>query len=416
MTDNSDSADGRTDSTQVGRADDACEPTREELAAANEHLRERIDDLEAALAEVQAMLAAESADTAENSPAATGDTDASEDGTAADPQLVTSGGQPTKVIGKLGDDQGIGVRGEATASSTVTYGVEGISQSWDVDAAGVRASASNGAKGLIAEADGNRGIEVSVTNDDAIYAETDDSAAVFGYNTATSGRAWGVRGDTMSTDINGYGVRGEALAGGSSKGVAGLTYGEDDGAAGVYGKSRGTSGFVHGVKGETDSSDGYGLYTPDDASVEGSMSVGKVGISAYLDGDQTIDHSTLTRVVFNNMVVDHFNGMDTSTGIYTIPEAGHYHVSFTINWSDKFDSGVPVTHRLEINDTPLAQGLNSVQRTAGNSRDPERNYSRTVFDLSSGDTVQVVVNQESGSSKDIFGSNQETYLTIHKVG
>jgi hypothetical protein len=372
-----------------------------------------VADLEAALADVQAALADESAET--DSSAA----DATESATASVAQLVTSGGQPTKVIGRLNDDQGIGVLGEATASSTPTYGVEGITQSSDNDAAGVRASAPNGGIGLVAEADGNRAIEVSVTDDDAVEAKTNGSAAaaaVFGTNTAASGQAWGVRGDTASTGDNAFGVRGEALDGsGAAKGVAGFTYGEDDGAAGVYGKSRGTSGFVHGVKGETDSPAGYGLYTPDDARVGGSIDIRNVGVSAYLSTNQTIDSGPTTTVEFDETIADHFDGLDTPTGVYTIPEAGDYHVSFTVNWVDSFDADVEITYDLSVGDATSFQGIELDTTTTRKNQEVTQTASRTLFDLTPGDPLGLSVSQDSGSQKTI-DSGRKTYLTVHKVG
>jgi len=428
MTDDTAPPNGVTDSNSTARKDDAPasgEPTREELAAANEQLRERVADLEAALADVQAAVADGSDNTTAESTAATGGAaDTSETETASDPQLVTSGGQPTKVIGKLDDDQGIGVLGEATATSTTTYGVQGLTQSSDADAAGVRASASNGALGIDAEAVDNYAIRASTTGESAIYAKTDGSFynAFEGINTSSSGPAWGVRGDTSSENSDAYGVKGNANSTSSSaspKGVGGETDASGDGAAGVEGVAAASSGVIYGVKGETNSSDGYGLYTPDDASVGGSVSVSKTGVSAYLaNGDQTVGTDTDTTVAFNETAADHFNGMDTSTGVYTVQEAGDYHVSFVIDWSSTFSAGIAIIYDLEINGDSSQQGLSADTTTSASGQQVCRTFSRTVFGLSSGDTIEVVVNQNSGSQKDIygFGDAQETYMTIHKVG
>lgn len=61
-----------------------------------------------------------------------GSTEQRETDTAAGgtPELLTAGGQPTKVIGSIADDNGIGVHGEATGSGT-TYGIRGDATSTD---------------------------------------------------------------------------------------------------------------------------------------------------------------------------------------------------------------------------------------------------------------------------------------------
>lgn len=51
------------------------------------------------------------------------------------------------------------------------------------------------------------------------------------------------------------------------------------GGTGVRGHAAADSGDTHGVVGQFDSPDGYGLFTPDDARVEGLLDVGTLGTS-----------------------------------------------------------------------------------------------------------------------------------------
>jgi len=102
--------------------------TRERPIAENQALRERIDELEVTLADIRDELvelksAHRNDDAGTVPPEASGATDTPR-------ELVTQGGSPTKVIGRLSDDGGIGVLGEATGSGD-TVGIKGMVDSTD---------------------------------------------------------------------------------------------------------------------------------------------------------------------------------------------------------------------------------------------------------------------------------------------
>lgn len=158
------------------------------------------------------------------------------------------------------------------------------------------------------------------------------------------------------------------------------------------------------------------LYADGNAAVSGHADIGSVGLSAYLGSNQTIQHATDTTVVFNATNVDHFGGYNTSTGQYTVQEDGVYHVSFTIDWQTNFSEGVNIDYELQINGSTGNQGIQADTTTSTSSQRVCRSFSRTVFGLSEGDTIEIVVSQDSGSTADIYGSGQETYLTIYKAG
>jgi hypothetical protein len=132
--------------------------------AENQRLRERVEQLEDALAEMCEQLAEvhEQFDGGGDEQRAVGGS-ASADATETG-ELVTSGGQPTKVIGKLPDTDGIGVYGEATGGGSVR-GVYGTVQTTD-----------NRARAIVGEA------------------------------TAASGRTYGVHGKTNSDESGAAGV------------------------------------------------------------------------------------------------------------------------------------------------------------------------------------------------------------------
>lgn len=62
-------------------------------------------------------------------------------------------------------------------------------------------------------------------------------------------------------------------SGGQSSKVVGK-FSDSNGGVGVYGHNTAGSGTTYGIWGEVDSADGHGLYTPNDAKVDGTFSVG----------------------------------------------------------------------------------------------------------------------------------------------
>ena len=139
-------------------------------------------------------------------------------------RITTSG--PFALDARSTSDAGVGVRGQATASSSATYGVVGASESPDGTGVGGFAFASAGTTY-------------------GVYGQIDSPAGsgVRGYASARSGEAYGVSGLTESVD--GVGVQGEAVAGtGKTYGVAGLSDSKDG--AGIFGGGTGRGGIFIG--------------------------------------------------------------------------------------------------------------------------------------------------------------------------
>ncbi|MGM0591912.1 MAG: hypothetical protein ACQETI_09860, partial [Halobacteriota archaeon] len=290
---------------------------------------------------------------------------------------------------------------------------------------------------------GTEAVTAEATSTTALRAETeggDGVAGVSGEAVGSTGETVGVEGVTQSSDSEAAGVRGSSTEG--NYGVDGRVYDDESNlptlasfeSAGVIGRTDKSGGWGvvgwsqnnFGVFARTDDADSSALYgfNPQGGvavnsqgilEVSEHVDVAKVGLSAYLDANQTIDSGIATTVVFDATNRDDFGGYDASTGVYTVQEAGDYHVSFTIDWQTNFSAGVNIDYELQINGE-FDGGIQADTKTATSDHRVCRGFSRTLFDLQEGDTLQVTVKQDSGSTADIWGQNQETYLTLHKVG
>jgi hypothetical protein len=321
-----------------------------------------------------------------------------------------------------------GVFGENTATSGWSWGVRGDTDSTDANATGVKgkANATSGSPtGVSGETSGG----------------ADGAAGVRGEARAGTGDTFGVDGETSSTASGAAGVRGSSTN--TNHGVEGRVY--DDASnlptlgggesAGVFGRSDKENGWaVNGwsrnysaVLGRTDDVDSVGLFGYNSASggvgvrsqgileVTEHVETGKTGLSAYCSTNQTISNSTVTTVIFDETNADHFAGYDTSTGVYTVRESGDYHVSFTIDWQTTFDAGTHISYELRINGSSSG-GIQADTTVGTDGQRVCRNYSRTLFSLDEDDTLEVTVQQQSGGPADVWGSDQESYLTLYKVG
>jgi hypothetical protein len=225
------------------------EETIEDLAAENRALREQVTDLAAALAEVREDLLAVKR---QNGTGTDGiQTTGVPEVDAETPVLVTSGGQPTKVIGRLSDTDGIGVLGEATGSGGASRGVLGQTASADPGATGVRGEA------------------------------TAASGATYGVHGTTNGdapvAAAGVFADAINTDATALRARAN---GGLGNGVDAQASAE--GYFGIYGQHTAPSGNnAYGVVAQTASPDAPAL-----------LALGSGGGAIDTNGNVTVNDST----------------------------------------------------------------------------------------------------------------------------
>lgn len=177
---------------------------------------------------------------------------------------TTQNSSTYKVLGEIATPDGTGVLGHNTATSGTAYGLEGVTDSPHASAAGLRGRAPNGGRGVHATASTGIGILSHSTDGPGVQASSDANYGGF-FSTGDGGLA-GLRALNFATsnpESIGYGVRASTDAVGS-------------GAAGIYGEASEGSGQTYGVRGISNSPDGYGLATPDDAKVGGTLVAGAI--------------------------------------------------------------------------------------------------------------------------------------------
>lgn len=184
---------------------------------------------------------------------------------------TSTSGQNRGVKGQSDSNQGTGVYGVATNSIGTTYGVYGEANSGTgygvygtaptIGTVGIASAATGYTYGVYGESSSSAGY--------GVYGEA-PARGVYGYATDTSGithgvvgkadspDSWAVYGTATHTTGSNVGVRGES-ASSSGTGVWAVAP-----ANGVVGHATKTSGTNYGVYGRTDSSSGYGVFSAGD--------------------------------------------------------------------------------------------------------------------------------------------------------
>jgi len=183
-----------------------------------------------------------------------------------------------------------GVRGTGTGGGK-NAGVLGVTESDEGRAAGVQAVATTGfANAILATAEGGNGVEATTSGG--------GSYGVWGRHTGTSktDRDYGVFGQTY-TEIDGVaGVKGkdDIDSAARSYGVAGETRSSAVGAAGVRGETTQSSGQTYGVEGETVSpvGDSAGVHGFADTTATGVLAESSSGIGLGVIGTATSSDSS----------------------------------------------------------------------------------------------------------------------------
>jgi len=135
---------------------------------------------------------------------------------------------------------GTGVYGEATATTGITYGVRGVSE-------------STSGNGVYGEATATTGTTYGVRGE----SESTSGVGVCGEATATTGQADGVRGKSYSEQ--GHGISGLAYSTtGGTSGVYGMS--SSSLGIGVEGSATSTTGSTYGVRGYSYSNSGTGVF------------------------------------------------------------------------------------------------------------------------------------------------------------
>ena len=182
----------------------------------------------------------------------------------------------------------------------------------------------------------NHGLEVTEQSSTGFsyglrgISDSEEGRGVFGLATATSGQNYGLWGKTESTE--GTGLSGTATAStGPTQGV--LAISKSDQGRGVFGRATSSTGDTIGVRGQSlssngtgvlgegdvgvrgeSSSGGFGLETPDDASVGGRLAT-RNGFLVDIDGNLNIIHEgDRSSGEAGNVVMGHSSNIVTSGG------------------------------------------------------------------------------------------------------
>jgi hypothetical protein len=370
----------------------------EDVVAANRELRARVDELETALTDLTEALAEGDQDDSKS------DVNRLSHEVDDTPELATSGGQPTKVIGRLSDTDGIGVLGEATGSGA-TNGVRGVT----------------GADGDTANNVYPRGV----------FGEATGSSRVFGVHGKASGPgAMGVVGQATSGSLQDYndtfpvGVVGETDYDTSETGV--------DGAAGVYGgTSASGTGDTYGVYADdlSASPNSLALYAKGRSRVSGIHEVGgwvdaakgyrgAIGSSAYFPANFSVT-SSFQRLPFNTLIADQRGEFDTNNNLFECAYDGAYVVELGLESVDSGDTSGNVYVEMEILQGSAGSNPASEQAIAWNFQpngtDFAKTFTKTIFGLKAGNQIAVKIRDTAGSLK-ITGSPDETFLVVRQVG
>lgn len=214
----------------------------ETLEAENEELRERLDELETALG--------------------TSQSDGENDGEAPIPMSRRGALAALAGAGVVG----VGATGTAAAQSDHDH----LGQSWvgSPGTRGLTVDLRNAGNAFV----GIAGRDTNDTSDIGVVGRTFSTSgdAVFGHATQSTGDTRGIVGRVDSPDGIALEGRVRTSTAGNSRAINGLNE-ADDGTA-IRGVATGNGNTI-GIIGETFSSNGIGIYTPDDASVDGAMDV-----------------------------------------------------------------------------------------------------------------------------------------------
>ena len=127
---------------------------------------------------------------------------------------------------------------------------------------------------------------------------------------------------------------------------------------------------------------------------------------ADLSNNQTIGNNVATKYAASTVHWDNFNGYNTTDYSYTIPIGGIYLITF-MNWWGSSSGGRDIV-MLYINDTNVVRDY--AYSPAGGTLSAE-----FVWNFSAGDVVTIYIQQSSGGSLTLDGSNLNNGWTGTKI-
>jgi hypothetical protein len=275
-----------------------------ELEAANEALRDRLATLEAAVTN-----SAEAGDDAATQP------DADANG---------SDGFGLSRRGALAGLASLGVLGAASGPASAQTNHDHLGENWSGSPGtgyGLRVELEDQGQAL----QGIAGINTNNSDDIGLQGKTysNDGVGLFGHAVQSSGQTRGLVGRVDSPNGKGLQGRATATATGDSIGVEGRNA-ADEGTA-ILGKATASSTTTYGVRGETNSSDGYGLYTPDDAKVDGDLLVSGVkNFVQTVSSDAGPKQVKYTSVEAGEPQTEHSDVVELEDGVAVVELPDHF--------------------------------------------------------------------------------------------
>jgi len=173
--------------------------------------------------------------------------------------------------GALAGITGLGLLGLSSQSAAAATG-DHIGESWSGNPSsdlGIKVNNKGSGYGIIGIAGQNSDGATDIGLFGISYSTK--GKGLFGHNRSNSGDTKGLVGRVDSPDGVGLQARSTATGTGNSLAIEARQQAKD----GTAIKARSfSSGTTYGIWGEVDSSDGYGLYTPNDAKIDGDLEVG----------------------------------------------------------------------------------------------------------------------------------------------
>lgn len=134
--------------------------------------------------------------------------------------------------------------------------------------------------------------------------------------------------------------------------------------------------------------------------------------SGHISNDVNVPQNVFTTIPFDTVVSDTVGGLDTNTGIYTVPEDGVYEVNLCINWNSS--SWTATTFALaSVSAGGQYKYLNRVTSNLTGVRTLDCGGS-AKYNLKKGDAISFTAYHSDAGTKVMADGSSSTYFSIEK--